>query len=257
MKQMLQSAVNQLGYQISKIRQPVEYFYVDVLELILKDYLQQNPDPFFVQIGANDGTTADPIVNLIQKYHLRGLLVEPQPTIFKQLIQNYQSQPQLQFENSLIAAQDGVATFYAVRDDGNCTLPMWCYQIASLDRHKMLTLLADQQQKLNLPSNLESLIQEMPLPALSFETLLAKHQINQVDLLVIDTMGYDFEILKMIPFDSIKPAIINFEHSLLSPEDQAACFEYLAKLGYGLIQVSVDTIAYLNAPVRKGLYTLR
>jgi FkbM family methyltransferase len=257
MKQVIQSAVNKFGYQISKIRPPIAYPYVDVLDLILQDYLQHNPDPFFIQIGANDGTTADPITNLIQKYHLHGLLVEPQPNMFQQLIENYRHQPQLKFENSLIATQDGIANFYAVHDDGTHMLPMWCYQIASLDRQKMLDLLADQQQAFNLPGKLESLIQEMPLPALSFKTLLAKHQINQVDLLVIDTIGYDFEIIKMIPFNCIKPAIINFEHSLLSAEDQKACFEYLMQLGYGFVQVSVDTIAYLNAPVRKGVYRFK
>jgi FkbM family methyltransferase len=254
MKQVIQQTINRLGYRISKIRQSVELPYIDILDLILQNYMQQHPDIFFVQIGANDGTTADPVTELIHKYQLRGLLVEPQPNMFKRLVENYQDQPQLAFENSLIAAQNGTENFYAIRDEGQHKLPMWCYQIASLDRNKMLSLLADQKQNLHLPANIESLIEAIPLPALTFQTLLEKHQVRQVDLLVIDTLGYDFEIIKMIPFNQIKPAIINFEHSLLPLEDQRECFEYLAKLGYSLIQVSVDTIAYLYGPTRQAFY---
>lgn len=255
MKQVLQQTVNRLGYRISKIRPSIELSYIDVLDLVLQNYMQQKPDIFFVQIGANDGKTADPVTEIIHKYRLHGLLVEPQPNIFKQLIKNYKDHPQLTFENSLIAAQNGTENFYAIRDDGQYKLPMWCYQIASLDREKMMDLLSSQKQDLHLPTDIESLIETIPLPALTFQTLLEKHRVNQVDLLVIDTIGYDFEIIKMIPFDAIKPAIINFEHSLLSLDDQKECFAFLANLGYSLIQVSVDTIAYLHAPTRKAFYT--
>ncbi|MBI4783848.1 MAG: FkbM family methyltransferase [Oscillatoriophycideae cyanobacterium NC_groundwater_1537_Pr4_S-0.65um_50_18] len=255
MKQVLQQVANQLGYRISKIRPSVELPYIDVLDLVLQNYMQQNQDLFFVQIGANDGKTADPVTELIHKHRLRGLLVEPQPSMFKRLVENYRDHPQLDFENSLIAAQNGTANFYAIRDDGQYQLPMWCYQIASLDRDKMLDLLSGQKQDLHLPGDIESLVETIPLPALTFQTLLEKHHVNQVDLLVIDTIGYDFEIIKMIPFDVMKPAIINFEHSLLSLDDQKECFAFLAQLGYSLIHVSVDTIAYLHAPSRKAFHT--
>lgn len=75
---------------------------------------------------------------------------------------------------------------------------------------------------------------------MTVKTLLLKYAIKKIDLLVIDTMGFDFEILKMFPFDTIKPSIIHFEHSLLSPEDQISCFKQLTTLGYGLTQVAVD-----------------
>jgi FkbM family methyltransferase len=254
MKQVIQQAVNSIGYQISKVRQPIEFPYLDVLDLIVRDYKQQVPDPFLVQIGANDGKTADPITDLIQKYHLQGVLVEPQPNIFRQLVENYRDNPQLAFENSLITAQDGTGQLYIIRETQEVELPTWCYQIASLDRQTMLRLLAEQKHNANLPEQIASLIEEVSLPALSFSSLLKKHKIDKVDILVIDTMGYDFEIIKMIPFEMVQPAIINFEHSLLSPEDQRNCFEYLKALGYGMVQISVDTIAYLNAPIRPGLY---
>jgi FkbM family methyltransferase len=254
-KQVVQKAANSLGYRVSKIRQPIEYPYIDVLDLVLKDYMRQEPDIFFIQIGANDGVSADPVTQLIKKYHLRGLLVEPQPKMFKKLVENYQDEAQLIFENSVVSQEDGTATLYAISEE-EAGLPMWCYQIASLDRDKMLTMLSDVKDKLNLPKNIETLIKAIPLPALTFKTLLSKHGIKKLDLLIIDTIGYDFEILKMVPFDSIKPQIINFEHTLLSLDDQEACFKYLAGHGYSFAQVGVDTVAYLQAPSKQGLYSL-
>jgi FkbM family methyltransferase len=255
MKQLLQKAANRLGYRISKIREPFEHPYIDVLELILQDYLKQTPEICFVQIGANDGATADPVTDLIRRYQLPGLLVEPQPRIFDRLVENYQDQKQLRFENSAICDRDGTITFYAIREQ-EPKLPMWCYQIANLDRDRMLSLLSDQKKNLNLPADVESLIEAIEVPAMTFKTLLAKHQIERVDLLVLDTLGFDFEIIKSIPFDLMKPAIINFEHTFLSAEDQKACYQYLAHLGYSLIEVSVDAIAYLKGQTRKGFYTL-
>lgn len=245
-KQILQGFTNSLGYRISKIRPPIEYPPIDVLDLVLKDYMGQEKDIFFIQIGANDGVTADPVSKLIRKYHLKGLLIEPQPKMFKKLVENYRDEPQLLFENSVISEQDGTATLYAISEE-KAGLPMWCYQIASLNRDQMLTMLTDEKKKLNLPEDIEASVEAIPLPALSFKTLLSKHDIKKLDLLVIDTIGYDFEIIKMIPFDLIKPPIINYEHTLLSREDQEACYNYLAERGYKFSQVGVDTVAYLYA----------
>lgn len=245
MKQIIQKAANSLGYRISKIRKPIEYPLINVLDLVLQDYMKQEQDIFFIQIGANDGATADPIHKLIKKYHLRGLLVEPQPKMFKRLVENYQGEEQLIFENSVISDRDGTTTFYAIREE-EPKLSMWCYQIANLDRNRILALLADQKKNMNLPNNIETLIEEINVPSFTFKTLLSKHNIKKLDLLVIDTLGYDFEIIKMIPFDVVKPPIINFEHTLLSLDEQEVCFRYLTGVGYSFAQVGVDTVAYLQ-----------
>jgi FkbM family methyltransferase len=218
----------------------------------VQDYRQRHPEMFFVQIGAHDGSSADPVSPLIRKYHWQGILVEPQPQSFQALKENYQDESQLIFENAVIGDHDGTATFYTVRQ-GIADLPFWLSQSASLDKEKVLGALyywRNVKQLDAIPDDLESMIEEVPLPALTVQSLLTKHQVEKVDLLVIDTMGFEFEILKMVPFDLIKPAIIHFEHSMLSPAEQQACFQYLAERGYSLAKVAVDTIAYLHASTR-------
>ncbi|NJP11838.1 MAG: FkbM family methyltransferase [Leptolyngbyaceae cyanobacterium RU_5_1] len=255
-ERVMNKLVRSRGYTVSKIREPIEYPYIDVLELILQDYMKQNQDIFFVQIGAHDGMSADPISDLIRKHHWRGVLVEPQPRTFKKLVENCCGEDQLIFENCLIGDRDGTTTLYAVRDIG-AELPFWVSQSASLDREMLAGALyywKKVRKEPNIPDDYESIIEELTLPSLTVKTLLAKHHIERLDLLVIDTMGYDFEVLKMFPFDIIKPAIINFEHGLLSLEDQEACFNYLAGLGYRFTRIHGDTVACLHLRSRMGTY---
>lgn len=259
LKRLISNLANQFGYEITRLSseqpqgfQSVELPFIDLLDLIVQDYRQQHPEMFFVQIGAHDGSSADPVSPLIRKYHWQGILVEPQPQSFKTLVENYRDEPQLMFENAVISDHDGTATFYTVRQ-GIPDMPFWLSQSASLSKDAVLGALyywRNVKQLSTIPADLESMIEEVPLPALTVKSLLAKHQVERVDLLVIDTMGFDFEILKMFPFDLLKPAIIHFEHSFLAPAEQQACFQYLAKQGYSLARVAVDTIAYLHANTR-------
>lgn len=258
-KQTVRKIADSLGYVIlkhSQIGSSIEYPFINSLELILESYLQQNSDFFFIQIGSHDGCSADPISHLIKQYHWHGVLIEPQPQVFENLKQTYQDEPQLIFENALIGYEDGCATLYTIRDE-NSVLPYWLSQSASLDYEVVKSTLYYWKRVRGLesiPDHYESLIEKVSLPSVTMKTALTKHNIQKVDLLVIDTMGFDFEILKMFPFDICKPAIIHFEHYIMSVADREACFQYLADLGYGLTQVAQDTIAYLHAPIRQGFY---
>ena len=44
---------------------------------------------FFLQIGAFDGESRDPLFQAVRKYGLNGVLVEPQKPTFERLCENY------------------------------------------------------------------------------------------------------------------------------------------------------------------------
>jgi len=255
-KQMIRQVANSLGYGISKISalpKPVVYPLIDILDLVTRDLARIQPDLFFMQIGSNDGNFADPIRHLVKQHHWRGILVEPQPQAFQRLVQNYQEESQLIFENAIVSQQPGTMKFYVFQPPVGIELPPWIEQSASLDREKLLGALFYWKvikKHPGIPDDFESLIEEVVLPTVTVEGLLTKRQVPQLDLLIIDTMGHDFEIIRSLPFDRIKPAVIHFEHSLLSIRDRNDCLNYLEAQGYKLARVAVDTIAYLHAPVR-------
>lgn len=256
LKQAVQSVARSFGYQFSKISESasnpelVDYPCIDLLDLVMQDYMQQNPDIFFVQIGAHDGLSADPAGRLIRRHPWRGVLVEPHPVSFKQLLDNYQENDRLIFEQLAIAKEDGTATFYSVRNDIP-NLPFWLPQSACLDRQHVWNSLYywKHVKKLDIPDDFDSLITEIPVPALTMHSLLKKHQVEKLDLLVLATPGFDFEILKMFPFEQHKPPIICFEYLCLT--EREACLRFLADLGYSVGRFASRAVASLDTSTIK------
>ncbi|MBK9465376.1 MAG: FkbM family methyltransferase [Chitinophagaceae bacterium] len=64
-----------------------------------------------------------------------------------------------------------------------------------------------------------------------------------VDLLLIDTEGYDFEILKTIDFSNFRPDLLIFEVSNLDRKDFNASIEILKKNEYQVYINHIDCIA--------------
>lgn len=250
-KRLVQATVNQLGYRFEKIRQHVPEPDLDVLELMLRDLRTRTPRPFVLQIGANDGATADPIQHQIRQHGLPALLVEPQPTAFLALQKHYAGQPNVRFEQALIAEGGGTRTLYMVDPEGT-QFGAWCYQIASLDRALVVSLLREHRAAMNLPEDVESVVKAVEVPAKTVAEVLAAHDVSAVDVLIVDTMGFDLEILKLFPFDRTTPAIVSFEETMLSHSDRLAAYALLQERGYGLCKVGVDTLGYLGLRQRRS-----
>ncbi len=237
-KWFIQKALMSRGYMIRKIEHTT-IAPIDVFDLVLRDRMSRVSDFFFLQIGANDGVSFDPIHPYVREFHWRGILVEPVPYLFQRLKANYSGEPQLRFEQAAVAEQEGEITFYAIRDASN--LPADIRGLGSLSRDVILA------HRAVLP-NIESLIEEIKVPAITVMGLIAKHGVEKLDLLQIDTEGYDYEVIKMIDFSLIKPAIVHFEHVHLSSMEWRDACALLASHGYRLAQVGLDTVAYLQFP---------
>lgn len=242
-RQAVQTLANRFGYRIEKLREPKSRASVDVLRLMLEHTTRLQPDPVIVQIGANDGATADPVGHLIRENNWRALLVEPQPHVFARLQEVYRDSERVLLENAALAAADGSLTLYGVRDHGG-QLPSWSQQVASFDRELVEALLREQLTSLPEGVDAESLVVPMEVPALTFETLLERHGVDRVDTLVVDTMGFDAEVLRLFPFDAVgAPAVISFEATFLPFEEREACLDSLSARGYGFCQSGMDTLA--------------
>lgn len=226
-KTKIRDILRKLGYEISKVGS------VDILEsLIYKNY---RPDYFFIQIGANDGKRFDPIFGIVNKLHLRGLVLEPVKEYFDELVENYKNTKVVPI-NKAIYTDNKKITIYRVIN--NSSLPEWIKGIASID--------PDHYKK----SNIDKLdIVEEIVDGITFDALLSEYHVINLDLLQIDTEGYDKEIIKSIPFEKIKPRIIHFEHgfadNVMSINDFLQINKILLENNYKLIMKDYDCIAYL------------
>lgn len=188
----------------------------------------------FLQIGAHDGRSLDPIVERIYQEQWEGVFVEPQPTIFKKLCQNHPAREGLHFENCAIGEIDGKCKFYSFKDDGK--LPYHATMLAGFSKDALIYN----------GHGYKGEIEETSVVCLSLESLLAKYKIEALDVLQIDTEGYDFEILKMLEKTPLRPMLIHYEHGILSGKDRKACQRMLKGMGYTITVLDIDTMAYME-----------
>ena len=186
-------------------------------------------DVFFIQIGAHDGRTDDYLFDLIRAENWSGVLVEPVDYLFERLKQNYQGSPQLYFENKAVSSTTGTRKFYSLRKNSD-GLPDWYDQLGSFDREVIL------KHKEFIP-NIEDYIVSQEVACVSVKDLL-KGRSDHVDLMLIDTEGSDFEILKSIDFTRTRPGLIIYEDKHLTPGDQVACVKLLNAARYEVSRVS-------------------
>jgi FkbM family methyltransferase len=230
-KRLVNRWLHRLGYRIERIADLNEN-RVDIFCLGLRLAMARaGSDFFFVQIGANNGINDDPIHEFVVKYHLSGVLIEPQPLIFLELKKNYAAEPQLIFENAAISPKDGEAKMYCAKaENGETTSGLTTF------RREVLEYQIGRRAK----------IEEINVPARTFQTLFARHGIRRVDLLQIDTEGFDCEILRLFDFIAYSPTIIRFEHIHLSRRELTEAVTKLTDLGYQLYRDTSDLVAIRN-----------
>lgn len=204
---------------------------------LLRAFAASTPDAFFVEIGANDGKQHDHLRPLILAGRWRGVMVEPVPYIYDRLRANYEGLDRVALENVAIADREGTLPFFHVREAAGperADLPDWYDGIGSFSRDAVLAH-AD-----HVPG-LGDLIVETEVPCTTYAALRTRHGDPHVDLLLIDTEGHDWEILKSIDLSSAPPQLIVYEHFHLDPRDRAACRAHLHAAGYETMEEGFDT----------------
>lgn len=217
---------------------------------VLDAFGKQRTDIFFIQVGSNDGQSGDPLSELIKQNGWKGILVEPVPYIFDKLKQNYNDYANsLFFENCAIAEKVGVFKFFRLRKSDLDNLPAWYDQLGSFKRDIVL-------KHRELIEKFDELFIEDLVTATTFKELISKYNIKSLDVIHIDTEGYDYEIIKTIPFELFDINLVMFEHRHLSSKDFKNGVKILTKRGFIVKRCNDnDTIAIKRTIVRALEYS--
>jgi FkbM family methyltransferase len=227
-------------YRLAGLRRSHEIF-----PSLLREAVAKQRDFYFVQIGAFDGDTADPLFALAKELRLRGCLVEPQRTAFERLKLNYAFSNAVTFECAAIADADGPTSLYVPNVD-------WLRQrgvkwsdplaAASLSRDQVVR----QVRKYAGEAPPECIDTER-IETLSFSSLVAKHGIDRIDLLQIDTEGHDGKILSMIDLERWRPRLIHWEQRFLARREKQQLSRRLRRIGYRIQSARANAIAVLRS----------
>lgn len=84
----------------------------------------------------------------------------------------------------------------------------------------------------NIFPDIEHHIVEQDVRILSFDVLVQEFNVEAIDLNMIDTEGYDYEILKQINFQRFLPAIVIYEQFHLDAKTKSQSRILLEEAGY-------------------------
>jgi FkbM family methyltransferase len=205
-------------------------------EQILKAIGKQNV-VFFIQVGSNDGVQGDPIHDLIiARKNWRGIFIEPITFLYSRLRKNYGDSERFVFENVAIGTRSETKKFYFVSEHAKSELdlPYWHDQLGSFDKNHITRMLGDQMS----PYIIEADVECQPLQA-----IFDRNGVDAIDLLHIDTEGFDYQVLSQVDLKRYKPSAILFEHHLLTDDEFFKARKLLRRTGYRLFQYGNDTLA--------------
>ncbi|HEY7193521.1 MAG TPA: FkbM family methyltransferase, partial [Gemmatimonadales bacterium] len=178
------------------LRHP-DWNFDDPLKLAVAYALRRHPDFTFLQVGAFDGRTEDPIHPLVREFGIRGIVVEPQVQMLETLRANYADQPQVTVVNAAIADTEGSREFY--------TTSLGQSRKASFSRSHLL------EHGIRSGEIVSRTVRCATITGLARE-----HRLERCDLIQIDAEGFDGQIVRTIDFQAVQPSIVRFEHVHLS-----------------------------------------
>jgi FkbM family methyltransferase len=229
MKQWVKKLLAKLGYRVQGTRycprQLLERDHLRLIELddvICRRMLEFGQEFVFIQIGAFDGITVDPLHKYIARFGWRGVLIEPQPRPAAQLRELYRDNDRIVILQAALDCRSGKRTLFTVESD---SVPAWARGMASFQRDNIV-------KNSYLIPGLEKMIKELAVNCIPFEDVMPKLPSDRLDLLQVDAEGADGYILSLFPFDRLRPAIVHWESKNLTKFQQEEVLDLLSKHGY-------------------------
>lgn len=163
-------------------------------------------------------------------------MVEPVPHVFERLRRNFGNLDAVALENAAIADRDGGLAFHYLAPAAGATggEPDWSDTVGSLLRDKVLETAA------SIP-DAEQRLEQIEVEGLGFEMLCRRHGVERLDLLLIDTEGYDHEIIGQLDFERLRPRVLVYEYCHMTGEQREAWTARLEALGYETLDEHLDT----------------
>ena len=146
------------------------------LKKIISDLAEKKVVNSLIQIGANDGMTHDHLHDVIKKFRIQSLLLEPIKEHFLNLINNYSDYVNVRIENSALSINNEILFLYKVN-------PEYFYKYGTLPTG----ICSFYKEHLIKHGIKKKHIIEEKVNQIAFDELLKKYNINSFDLLVVDT----------------------------------------------------------------------
>jgi FkbM family methyltransferase len=195
-----------------------------------------HPGFFFVNIGANDGVSNDPIYPFLREHSWHGIVVEPLGPLLEELRSNYRDFPGIIFEQAAIVAAPRPFYYLPASSGYQRT---WTKQVGTLNPAslvKTIGLMRVHQFDGPVPPGLEQSVASIEVPCLTFHALMEKHRVERVDFLSIDAESADYEIFCSIDLARWRPRILCIETGDMGEAERADFERRVRAAGYVFLE---------------------
>ena len=219
------------------------------LSEFLHNYSKGKAQIVFLQIGATDGFIYDPLQKFIKRDNWQGVMLEPQPFVYDNLLTKiHAKRPEIITINAALSHKDGIADLYTL----SISKERWANGLSSFNKQVLIDGIKDgsihkkaRKEGLRLPNpnNLDALIETVQIKTISPVTLLKKFDKKKINILSIDTEGFDYEIIKLLNIKDLLPEVIIYEEVNFDTTTKNECRAYLEALGYSILVKGKDVIS--------------
>ena len=234
----LKKIIGLLGYKLVEkdlIKNQRELSAGTILNMknFLEYYFNHNNINNLIQIGANDGKRHDHLNYFITKLKINSVLIEPINDCFDELKKNYSDYDFVKLENSAISVNNELSYLFQVNSEG---LNYYHDDIKGLNSFDINHLLKHGVKKKH--------INKTKISSISILDLIKKYNIEKLDLLCVDTEGYDDKIIhEFLSNTNLKPLII-FEYIHIKNRSLKELLKLLNNKNYKFFSIKEDLICF-------------
>jgi len=249
-KTLVRGALRRLGYNVEGIRytprhllEPGRLRALEFDDIVCRHMHERGRDCGFIQVGAYDGVSTDPLRKYIADCGWRGVMLEPQPRPAARLRDLYKGEDRIVIVEAAVDRERRTRNLYTVDCEA---LPTWAGGMASFDRAHLL------KHDYLLPG-IAAKIRELTVECATFEDVLDRMPCKRLDILQIDAEGADGYLLSLFPFERVRPAIIQWEIKNMTRAQQEAALDLLCGHGYLVARSGgEDMLAVLPSSEARG-----
>ena len=182
-----------------------------------------------LQIGASDGSSADPVLPLIRTNpRWAFFLVEPRRALFDELARRHIKRENVIVHQAAIippADEEGIVSMYEYAEDE--ALPRWVRHVASIDQSIVQQHNTQRAEDHDQPLGT---IVEVSAIGQHFDTAMQQMCCNSPDVVVCNMMGSEYLVVEaVLPHN---PRVICYNHNFMPQPLRKSVAKSLADAGY-------------------------
>jgi FkbM family methyltransferase len=165
--------------------------------------------------------------------------MEPNPFVLKQLRRNTRAEPGTKILHAALGFEDGEREFFFLaKGVVKGRLSKVANHLGSFSKDQVQKSIGYLAQRDCRDLRIES----TRVATIHWETLLQSYDLHGLDLVALDTEGYDVELLDAFPFEMTTPSVIVFEYMWSHPSDLEKIRERLERYCYILLPAGHDCV---------------